>query len=99
VLLQANDARPARRTAVLLTARTDASDGAGLLLSIRRSPGDGRGAASGLVTTCAGTTTCAVEVWEDDPTTWSYAATLYRCPAPGMCVAVQESAPVSVTWR
>jgi len=99
VTLDVNDPSPARRTTIRLTARTDAPDGGGLTLSIHRVSGEGGTGASGLVTTCANTTTCTVEVWEDEAATWTYVATLYRCQAPGVCVAVQESTPVSVAWQ
>ena len=88
-----------RGTTVPLTARADVPDAPGLVLSISRTAPDGRGASSGLVTRCAGKAVCSVDVWDDEPITWTYVATLYSCPDPSMCVAVQESDSVSVTWR
>lgn len=99
VTLDVSDARPARRSTVRLTARLDSPAGNGLALSIHRTADDGRPGASGLVTTCPGATSCAVEVWEDEARTWVFVATLYRCDTPSSCVAVQESHPVSVTWE
>ena len=99
IVLDVSDVLPAHRSAVRLTARTDAASGTGLLLSIHRTSDDGRTGTSGLVTTCADATVCSVEVWEDEATTWDFVATLYRCSAPGVCVAVQESSPVRVAWQ
>lgn len=99
VMLDVSDARPARQTTVRLTARTDAPQGNGLVLSIHRTAGVGHPGPSGLVTTCSDTMACSVEVWEDEAVTWVYVATLYRCSAPGVCVAVQESSPVGIAWQ
>ena len=99
VMLEVSDARPSRGTTVRLTARTDAPNRGGLVLSIDRTADEGRTGRSGLVTTCSDTASCAVEAWEDEATAWTYVATLYRCPTPGSCVAVQESSPVAVAWR
>lgn len=99
VTLDASNAQLTRRTSVRLTARTDASDGNGLVLSIHRAPAEGGTGTAGLVTTCSNTTSCTVQVWEDEARGWTFVATLYRCSAPGTCVAVQESDPVGVTWQ
>ena len=99
VMLDVSDARPSRGATVRLTARTDAPDRGGLVLSIHRTSDGGLTGTSGLVTTCSDTTSCAVEAWEDEATAWTYVATLYRCPTPGSCVAVHESSPVGVAWR
>lgn len=99
VTLDASNPQLARRTSVRLTARTDAPDGNGLVLSIHRAPVEGGTGTAGLVTTCANTTSCTVQVWEDEARGWTFVATLYRCSAPGTCVAVQESDPVGVTWQ
>jgi hypothetical protein len=99
VALTASATDVPRATSVLLTARADVPDSPGLVLSIQRTDLEGRGPASGLVTRCSGRSVCSVEVWEDRAITWTYVATLYHCPDPSACVAVQDSAPVSVTWR
>lgn len=99
ITLHASDAQPARNATTRLTARTDAPQGAGLLLAIHRQAGAGHPGSSRLVTTCSGMLTCSVEIWEDAARTWTFHATLYQCSAPGVCVAVQESSAVAVTWR
>ena len=66
VLLWAGSPEVARGARVPLLARADVPDAADLVLSIRRAAAEGQAGASGLVTRCSGSSSCAVEVVEDE---------------------------------
>ena len=99
VTLEASRVQAPRGGRVLLIARTPWPEGGAFVLTIRQTDGPGGGPRSALVTGCHGMVTCTAEVQADEPATWTYTATLYRCTSPGACVAEQDSSSVSVTWQ
>jgi len=84
---------------VTLTARADRPEGDAFIVAIRR---EGGHLATGLEDACRSRVVCTVEVREDRPSARRFAATLYRCDAPGICILEEDASEadkVHVTWR